>query len=287
MVVAAPVSSASRPVVPRQRAARVGAVSFLNTLPLIEGLGQLRDLEIRYSVPSLLYGMLCAGEVDVALCSSIDYQKGEELVIVPCGLLGCEGETLTVRLYSHVPIANVRRVYCDTDSHTSVVLMQILLREMHGVEAELVEFDAREHVAGNRAIDWPETMLLIGDKVVTDSPPAVRYPHQLDLGKAWWDHTGLPFVFAIWMARASIDPALARLAAAALDYQRRHNEERLEGIAHRAASRTKWPVDLARTYLRDHLVYDVTPRRLEGLELFYRKAHQHGLIPPPRPLQLM
>jgi chorismate dehydratase len=272
----------------RTKAARLGAVSFLNTLPLIDGLANLRDVEVRYSVPSLLSEMLRTGEVDLALCSSIDFQRGaNELAIVPCGLLGCEGPTLTVRLYSHVPIEAIHKVYCDTDSHTSVVLMQIVLRDVYNIEPELVEFDAREHVAENRAIDWPETMLLIGDKVVTDSPPAVRYPHQLDLGKAWWDCTGLPFVFAIWMARKGIDPGIARFASMVLDRQRRHNIERLERIAHRAAAKTKWPVDLARTYLRDHLVYEVTPKRLEGLELFYRKAHEHDLIPSRRELHLL
>ena len=272
---------------PRTRVVRLGAVSFLNTLPLIDGLAKLRDVEIRYSVPSLLAGMLRAGEVDLALCSSIDYQRADDFAIVPCGLLGCEGPTLTVRLYSHVPVESVKRVYCDTDSHTSVVLMQILLREVHGVEPALIDFDAREHVAENRAIDWPETMLLIGDKVVTDSPPAVRYPHQLDLGREWWEHTGLPFVFALWMTKQSIEPAVARLAAAVLDYQRRHNLERLDQIVHRAAANTKWPADLARSYLRGHLVYEVTPKRLEGLELFYRKAHEHQLIAQPRPLRII
>lgn len=271
----------------RTRAARLGAVSFLNTLPLIDGLGHLRDVELRFSVPSLLSGMLRAGEVDLALCSSIDYQRGEDdLVIVPCGLLGCEGPTLTVRLYSAVPIESVRKVYCDTDSHTSVVLMQIVLREVYGLTPELVEFDAREHVAENRTIDWPETMLLIGDKVVTDSPPAVRYPHQLDLGEAWFNHTGLPFVFAIWQAKASVEPAIANLAAMTLDRQRRHNLERIERIVVQAAARTKWPADLATKYLREHLVYEVTPRRLEGLELFFRKAHEHGLIAANRPVRL-
>jgi len=270
-----------------EKTVRLGAVSFLNTLPLIDGLSLLWGVDVRFSVPSLLSEMLRTGEVDVALCSSIDYQQlDEELVIVPCGLLGCEGPTLTVRLYSAEPIERVQRVYCDTDSHTSVALLQILLKEMHNIQPELVAFDAREHVAEHRTIEWPGAMLLIGDKVVTDSPPAVRYPHQLDLGEAWHTHTGLPFVFAIWMAKRSADVELVRRAAMALDHQRRHNVERLDSIVHRAAGRTKWPKDLARTYLRERLVYEVTEPRLAGMELFHRKAHEHGLIPSLRPLQI-
>jgi chorismate dehydratase len=269
-----------------QRPVRLGIVSFLNTLPLVDGLERCADLELRRSVPSLLLGQLLRGEVDAALCSSIDYQRsGEPLAALPCGLLGCTGRTLTVRLYSAVPIERVACVHCDTDSHTSVVLMQVLLREMHGLRPELVDFDAREHVAGNRPLDWPETMLLIGDKVVTDSPPAVRYPHQLDLGEAWAARTGLPFVFALWMARRSADPAALAAVSAVLDRQRRHNRERLDLVVRRKAPGRGWPTDLAGTYLKEMLDFEVTADRVRGLDLFFDKAFDLGLIERRRLLE--
>jgi len=193
----------------RRRPIRLGVVSFVNTLPLIDGLENLADVELRFTVPSRLLEQLLDDEVDVALCSAIDYQRSTEpLVILPAGLLGCDGATLTVRLYSSVPLERIERIYCDTDSHTSVVLMQILLKEIYDLAPELIDYHAREHVARNRPIDWPESMLLIGDKVVTDSPPAIRYPHQLDLGAVWVEHTGLPFVFALWMAKCRTDAGL-------------------------------------------------------------------------------
>ncbi len=277
MQVAAP--AARRPV-------RLGIVSFLNTLPLVDGLERCADLELRRSVPSLLLGQLLRGEVDAALCSSIDYQRSEEpLVALPCGLLGCAGTTLTVRLYSARPIERVTRVYCDTDSHTSVVLLQLLLQESYGIRPDLVDFDAREHVACNRPLDWPETMLLIGDKVVTDSPPAVRYPHQLDLGAAWASLTGLPFVFALWMARASTDAAIIAIASEILDRQRRHNRDRLDRVVHQRARSRGWPADLAAGYLKQMLDFEVTPDHLRGLDLFFDKAHALGLIARRRPLE--
>jgi chorismate dehydratase len=234
---------------------------------------------LRRSVPSLLIEQLIAGEVDLALCSTIDYQRTDShLVIVPVGLLGCDGPTLTVRLYSSIPLGELRRVYCDTDSHTSVALMQVLLRERYGVDPVLVDYDAREHVAHNRPLDWPQAMLLIGDKVVTDSPPAVRYPHQLDLGAEWAEHTGLPFVFATWMARADADEQRIALAAAVLDRTRRANAARLDSIIHDRAAPRRWPRDLAHTYLAERIAYTFDDRRLAGLELFFDKAHAHGLV---------
>jgi chorismate dehydratase len=267
---------------------QLGVVSFLNTLPLIDGLDRLEGFRFRYSVPSLLIDQLLAREVDLALCSSIDYQRSPEpLLIVPVGALGCDGATLTVRLYSQQPIERIQHVYCDRDSHTSIALLRILLREMHQIDPVLIEYDAREHVAENHPIDWPDTMLLIGDKVVTDSPPAVRYPYQLDLGAAWLELTGLPFVFAVWMARKQRDLQRIRTAAAVLDRQRRHNIERLDLIVHRRAEPRRWPPDLARIYLTQRLVYEFTPRLRDGLELFFAKAQSHGLITRRRPIELL
>ena len=198
----------NRPEAPEvDRPLRLGVVSFLNTLPLIDGLDRLADVELQHSVPSGLIDQLIDGHVDVALCSIVDYQRSPEpLVLVPSGLLGCHGRTMTVRLYSTRPIDQIQTVYCDTDSHTSIALMQVLLSERYGVRPTLIDYNAREHVAENRPIDWPDSVLLIGDKVVTDSPPAVRYTHQLDLGEAWNDFTGLPFVFAGWLARRDTPP---------------------------------------------------------------------------------
>jgi chorismate dehydratase len=269
------------------RPIRVGVVSFLNTLPLIDGLDQLADLALRHSVPSLLVDLLLADEIEVGLCSSIDYQRSPQpLVALPAGVLGGDGATLTVRLYSAAPIDQMQSVHCDTDSHTSVALMRIVLRERFGADPEPIDYDAREHVAGNRPVEWPESMLLIGDKVVTDSPPAARYPHQLDLGAEWREMTGLPFVFALWMAKADAEPARLALANAALDRQRRHNRERLGAIIHRHAAARGWPVDGAADYLTRHMSYELTPAMQAGLELFFAKAHEHALIGTPRPLRI-
>ena len=268
---------------------RLGVVSFINTLPLIDGLESLADIELRFSVPSLLLDQLLDDEVDIALCSSIDYQKSPiDLVALASGVLGCDGATLTVRLYSSVEIARIKQVYCDTDSHTSIVLMQILLKEIYGITPELIDYNAREHVAENKPIESPESMLLIGDKVVTDSPTAIEYPHQLDLGAVWFAHTGLPFVFAMWMAKKTTDVNILNVASAVLDRQRRYNQlDRLESIVHERAKPRNWPVDLATDYLTNKLAFEFTDQRRAGLELFFDKAYEHGLLEKLRPLHII
>ena len=261
-------------------------VSFLNTLPLIDGLESLNELAMVPSVPSCLINQLLTGESDIALCSSIDYQHTDQplRIVRDAGILGCDGPTLTVRLYASQPIHTLKEIFCDTDSHTSIVLMQILMREMYEIDPTITAYDAREHVANNKPLEWPPAMLLIGDKVVTDSPPAVRYPHQLDLGSAWANHTGLPFVFAMWLACENANLEAVHYASMAIEHQRRYNSHRLESIASQHAPQRGWPLDLARTYLTSHLSFEWTEDRQAGLELYFDKAHQHGLIEEKRPL---
>ncbi len=263
---------------------RLGVVSFLNALPLIDGLDKLAGVELRCDVPSMLLYRQVAGDVDVGLCSSIDYQRCDEpLVALSAGLLGCDGPTLTVRLFAASPIERLDTVHCDSDSHTSVVLLRILLKELYGIQPEIIAYSAR----AGRDGEWPDVMLLIGDKVVTASPPAAAFPHQLDLGAAWVEHTGLPFVFALWMASRGADPSILATAAAILDRQRRHNVERLDGIVHREAGPRGWPAGLAREYLKSRLAFDFTEDRRAGLELFFDKAAAHGFVERRRPLELV
>lgn len=274
----------ARPDGPPDARHRVGVVSYLNTLPLIDGLENLADVHLVHAVPSRLIDLLLGGEVEVGLCSIVDYQRSPEaLKIVPAGLLGCDGSTMTVRLFSQVPLARLTRVHCDTESHTSVMLLRVLLEAQHGVRPELVNYDAAGHrTAEGRSVQWPEAMLLIGDKVVTDATPAIRYPYQLDLGAEWRELTGLPFVFATWMARRETD---ARAAGAVLDRQRRHNRERLDAFLRRQAPRHGWPIDLARSYLSEMLRFEWTPRMVAGVERFFGMAHDLGLIDENRPLE--
>lgn len=282
-------------------AVRIACVRYLNTVPLVEGLEKLAGVELLPMVPSRIAQTVRSGGADVGLVSLID-AAGGDLALIPAGMIGCDGPTLTVRVFSAVPLPEVTEVHADTDSHTSVVLCRILLERLYGSRPAVVDFDARERMEVGRGpataepepregsrtdLDaaWPRTVLLIGDKVVTDAPPADRYPHQLDLGEAWKRLTGLPFVYAVWMCRADrADSPEVHAAAAVLDRQRRHNATRLDWIVARHAPRHRWPADLAARYLGSHLRFEVGPREREAVERFLSEAAALGLAPghPPR-----
>ncbi|CAN5602055.1 menaquinone biosynthesis protein [soil metagenome] len=258
----------------------VGSVSFLNARPLIYGLESCEDLKLSLDVPARLLEGLRAHHYDVALLPVIDYQRMENLCIVPGGGIGCDGPTLTVRLFSQQPIDQTRVLACDPDSHTSVALARIILSEKFGIAPEFIDLRSARGGTG-------EARLLIGDKVVCEEPAG--FEHQLDLGAAWKEMTGLPFVFAVWIARGANGGDALDLG----DLPARLIEAKRAGLANVREIVTKyaiprgWPAGMALQYLTLYLKYDIGPRQLEAIELFHKKAAAHGIISSdPAPLRL-
>jgi len=258
----------------RNRDWRIAAVRYFNTLPLIDGLAEIApEASLTPRVPSALLDELVTGRADAALCPVIDYFRSPRpLAIAPVGGIGCDGPTLTVRLFSQSRLDRLKTIAVDTDSHTSVTLLRILYRRKFGQNPRLQPLKREP----GRDAAWPEAMLLIGDKVVLDEPDPRRYIHQLDLGEAWHDMTGLPFVFAAWMVREgeAVDPLL-RL----LDRLREANAPRREAIAEAHAAERGWPVDVARRYLARLLRYEIGEAQREAIARFAAMAAEVGAIP--------
>jgi len=267
---------------------RIACVRYLNTAPLVEGLEHVQGLTLIPTVPSRIVDLLASGEADVGLASIVDAVAAPvPLTVLQAGMIGCDGPTLTVRVFSSVPFEDVSVLHADTDSHTSVVLARLVLHQHFGRRVEVVPFDARERVTPGAPVDarpldeaWPPTVLLIGDKVATDPPPANRYPFQLDLGEAWKAWTGLPFVYAAWMCRSDeAESPTVRTAAALLDRQRRHNATRLGWVAAMHAPSARWPVDRADRYLGGLLRFDLDQAARRGATRFIAEDASRGLLP--------
>ncbi|MHC4993748.1 MAG: menaquinone biosynthetic enzyme MqnA/MqnD family protein [Planctomycetota bacterium] len=256
---------------------RLGCVSFLNARPLIHGLDDHPQLDVRYKVPSALLDDLVDNRTDLALCPVIDFQLSPiPLQILPVGGIGSDGTTLTVSLYSTVPIHEITRVQLDTDSHTSIILSRIVLHDEYGIHPEFV-------MPGADPDSPPEAMLLIGDKVVTGAPDPTTYPFSVDVGHAWKTLTGLPFVFAIWMSQR--DANLGD-APQILDRQRDLNLTRIDEVVRTHAPEAGWPKDLAAKYLGRWLKYPVGATELTAVQRFWRRAHELGFIERLRPIEL-
>ena len=278
-----------------QAVSRIGCVSYLNAKPLIDGLivdktgksGPLPRPQIQYAVPSALLSLLESGSVDLALCSVIDYYRSSiPLQIIPVGGIGSDGETLTVRLFSRIPLDQITQVYADCDSHTSIALLRILMRHLYHRDLQIIRLQTLEATARYTNSDWPDVTLLIGDKVMNRAPPDSQFLYQLDLGAAWKKWTGRPFVFAIWMSRCGAElgdiPEL-------LQQQRERNTKRIDSIAQRHATTHGWPIELAQRYLCQIMKYETGPTELEAIEHFARHVAELGLIAgvdQPSPLRI-
>ncbi len=259
---------------------RIGAVSFLNSRPLVAGLELEPEVAVTTDVPSRLLAALETGRGELALCPVVAYQRAAaELCVVPVGAIGSDGPTLTVRLFSRVPLDRLVAVAVDPDSHTSVALLQVVLADLNGRAPAVVPAD----LDGGRPGDGVEGLLLIGDKVISSAPGRRDFPFQLDLGEAWKRLTGLPFVFATWMAAA--DAHLGGLPDL-LARTRRRNLERLDDIVAADAARLGWPPAAARHYLAELLCFEVGPPQLAAMQLFWQRCAALGIIDRVRPLRL-
>jgi len=248
---------------------RVGSVSFLNAKPLIYGLDAEPRVSLALDVPSRLADLLRTNAVDVALLPVIDYQRLPGLRLIASGGIASDGPTLTVRIFSKVPIERIETLACDPDSHTSVALAAVIMAERYGRRPKQIDL-------GQPGLDADTPRLLIGDKVITQEPRGFEY--QMDLGEAWKELTGLPFVFAAWMATASADLRgwPERLAVA-----RQQGMANVESILAQYAPALGWPTEIARRYLTEYLQYELTPRHLKAIELFHTLAAKHGIIASP------
>lgn len=189
---------------------RVGSVPYLNARPIVLGLD--RDPAIAYceEVPSRLAESLRQGELDAALVSSIEATRLPNTVILDAPCIASHGPVWSVRVIGSRDVTLARTVALDGSSRTAAALTKIVYREF--LKRRDVEF-VPVGSAPDPTRTGADATLVIGDAALQPDAPG---SHSLDLGEAWTRATQLPFVWAVWLARADIDlDALAeRLRAA-------------------------------------------------------------------------
>jgi chorismate dehydratase len=253
---------------------RVGAVNYLNSKPLVCGLEAFApEVRLSFDLPSRLADSLAAGRLDVALIPSVEFFRTPAYRIVSDACVACHGPVLSVKLHFRVPPSEVRRVALDEGSRTSSALTQILLAELHGVRPK---FEPLPVGCGLGASD-AEAVLLIGDRAIVGEERGVeRICEVWDLGEMWYRWSGLPFVFAMWVARPDVQ---AVEIAPVLNAARDEGVLQLAQIAAREAKVLQIPFELANRYLRDNLHFTLGRKEREGQRKFYQLCVAHGLAP--------
>jgi chorismate dehydratase len=261
---------------------RIGAVNYLNSKPLVYGLEELApDARITYDLPSRLADSLAAGRLDVALIPSVEFFRTSGHRIVSNACVACRGPVLSVKLYFRVPPNDVRRVALDEGSRTSAALTHILLAEMCGVRPTWEPLP----IGCGPETTHADAVLLIGDRAIEIGEVGTRGGvdggssgccEVWDLGQKWYEWTGLPFVFAMWIARADAETAeVEGVLGAARDRGLRHLTE----IAVREAPLVGVSEKVATNYLRDNLYFSIGNKERAGLWRFYELCVVHELAP--------
>ncbi len=255
---------------------RVAAVGYLNARPLIEGLDRepaSSRVTLECGSPSEVARRVAEDEADVALMPVAAAASIGDLRLVRGCAIGARGAVRSVVIVAERPIETLDELAVDLSSRTSIVLARLLLRARGVREPRLVGSTPREAIA---SISGSRGALVIGDPALEIEG---RYPHVLDLGRAWREHSGLPFVFAAWCGRAG---ALTLDEERLLEEARRAGLERRDALADAHAARSGLPAASLRDYLRDSISYDLGDDERRGLERFYDEAARAGLLPPAR-----
>lgn len=255
---------------------RLGAVSYLNTKPLVHGLDAHPDLfTIRFDVPAQCAALLHDGRVDLGLVPAIEYLRGDYR-IVPDVAIGSDGPIASVAIFTKVPIERVRTLALDTSSRTSVALTRILCAKRWHITPEFTTAAPDVGVMLAQA----DAALVIGDPALAIDP-AAHQATKVDLGLEWQILTGLPFVYAVWVGRPG---AASRDHCTALQASRDRGVAEVRAIARTVGAGDPSREDQVLRYLRDNLKYGLGIAEAAGLRRFHEWAVELGIMPVLRPL---
>ncbi len=243
---------------------RVGSVPYLNAAPLTRGLEE----QIVFVPPAELARRLRQDELDAALVSVTEVLFNDRYDILDGIAVASLGEVQSVFLAHRGPLEKAREIYCDRASLASLNLLKVVLAE-RGLKPQLKPLPDYESAAGLEAV------FMIGDRAIEFS--RAPHPHEiLDLGTAWHEMTGLPFVYAVW--------ALRRIPNAGL--RRRLREAKAFGmdtLDYIISSRTEFDYNFRKDYLGWHIHYHLGSDERRGIGKFMELLRKHGLGPVYEP----
>ncbi|HEX9929885.1 MAG TPA: menaquinone biosynthesis protein [Pyrinomonadaceae bacterium] len=261
---------------------RLAASNYSNSAPLIWSFWKgSKHREVEYlpdAAPAKCAEMLANGAVEIALTPVIEYQRIEDVLIVPQVCVGAREQVKSVILVTKgEDLRDAKSVALDVSSKTSITLTSIIFREFFEREPKFVS-----HAPDvEKMLEKHDAALLIGD-------PALRVDRKKyrvwDVAEIWREFTGKGFVFAFWLARKT-SAAVAR----SIDFVRARDEGlgKIEEIIDFYLPQVALGRSDFRRYLTENISYTLDDELLEGLQLYYRLAHKHNLIPAIKPIQFL
>jgi len=264
---------------------KIGRIPYINCYPVYGAIdrGLIRiDADLVDGVPTALNAKMAAGDLDVSVVSAVEYARdSRRYLLLPDLAISCDGPVRSVMLFSKRPATELtsRRVLVSKSSMTSVALLELLFENVWHARPNFVPTDAEISDVARFEGEDHDARLVIGDAaLLLSSGTAPRYPHSYDLGEVWKEWTGLPFVFAVWVAQRNVIVNDALAVHAGLINSRDWGIANIPTLALQAASATGVPVAACNEYLAG-LDYGLSYPHLAGLTEFYRRLVERGSVP--------
>jgi len=283
---------------------RISIVQYLNTAPLVWGFtnGPLHGkYDLSFTVPSQCAEQLRTGQADVAIIPAIEYQRIDDLVILPDMAIASKKQVRSLLIIAKKPIQQVKSFALDGSSRSTQTLTRILCAEKWKIAPKF--FEAPPDL--DAMLQQADAALLIGDPALRiaigiekDSWPGAQgqtvcqaatlgisssellYVH--DVVGEWRSLTGLPAVLAVWAARRDITTAEV---SADFFISRDFGLSRLPEISFDAARDLELPQPTLESYLRHNIDFSLDAENRRGLESYFDHAEKLGLIPQAKPLE--
>ena len=242
-----------------ERKITVAAVSYLNTKPLIFGFekGMMKnEIELITDFPASIADMLIHNKVDISLVpvATIPFLKEYHIITDYC--IGAKGEVASVCLFSDVPIKEIKTILLDYQSRSSVGLLKILIKDYWKINVDLINANDgyEEKIMGTTA------GLVIGDRAFIQRK---KRKYIYDLGSAWKEMTGLPFVFALWVANKKLSE----------DFIANFNKATAEGFNHlpEIIEANPYPYYDLNKYYTENISFNLDEEKRRGLEEYLRR----------------
>lgn len=243
--------------------ARIGSVPYLNARPLIYGI----ERKVMLCEPAQLADRLHRREFEAGLVPVAEVLTHDQYDVVDNVAIASRGPVRSVFLAHRIPLSQITRVAVDTASRTSAWLVRVILKYDYGLEPE---FYPRPYRAG---LGEHEALMLIGDEAIRYATSNGADPI-LDLGQAWRDLTGLPFVYAAWALQRDLRKELDWLPAE-LRQAKANGLAHLERIVQDSAEATP---EFRRTYLSQNVCFDLGDQEKRGLEKFQQYLREMKLV---------
>lgn len=254
---------------------RVGAVPYLVGRPLIAGLCDEPGFELSFAVPSRLVDGLRAGELDVALVSSIELFRQPGYGYLAGSAIASRGFVASVQVFLRKPVDQVESLALDPASRTAQALAQVMLARRAASEGRRAP-RAFEPESLSPEASNADAWLCIGDPALVRTLSA-HAPPSFNPSEAWAKAFALPFVFAAWVVRSGVTLSSEQIQAFARARERGSQPAALAELAAEGAARWKLPLAACQRYLAEECRYDPGLDFAPALRRFRDEAARLGL----------